>query len=346
MTGKSRYSGTRLAESSRRLLETRLPPGWSAVLPGLGPGGPGECPLELRSPDKKVARLDLRCRSQVFPRDVIDLKEKGRTATVLVAPFLSVATQRRLRELGLNYLDLTGNVRLAVGRPGLFIETVGATKDPAPAPGARRSLKGPKAGRLVRTLCEFPPPFTLSELATRAAIDGGYASRLVTWLAREDLLNRRPRGPIDAVDIVGLIRRWADDYQVLSSNVVASFLDARGISNLTQRLPQLGVRYAVTGSLAASLLAPVAPPRLAMVYVAAVEPVVEALKLRPADAGINVMLLLPFDEIVFERTSQVQGLTLAAPSQVAADLLGSPGRGPNEAEAVLQSIAPASHVRS
>ena len=94
------------------------------------------------------------------------------------------------------------------------------------------------------------------------------------------------------------------------------------------------MRYAVTGSLAASLLAPVAPPRLAMVYVAAVEPVVEALKLRPAEAGINVMLLLPFDEIVFERTSQVQGLTLAAPSQVAADLLGSPGRGPNEAEAV------------
>ena len=191
MTGKSRYSGTRLAESSRRLLETRLPPGWSAVLPGPGPGGPGECPLELRSPDKKVARLDLRCRSQVFPREVIDLKEKRRTATVLVAPFLSVATQRRLRELGLNYLDLTGNVRLAVGRPGLFIETAGATKDPAPAPDTRRSLKGPKAGRLVRTLCEFPPPFTLSELATRAAIDGGYASRLVTWLAREDLLTRR-----------------------------------------------------------------------------------------------------------------------------------------------------------
>jgi hypothetical protein len=105
------------------------------------------------------------------------------------------------------------------------------------------------------------------------------------------------------------------------------------------------VSYAVTGSLAASLLAPVAPPRLAMVYVAAVEPVVEALKLRPAEAGINVMLLLPFDEIVFERTSQVQGLTLAAPSQVAADLLGSPGRGPNEAESVLQSITPASHVR-
>lgn len=345
MTGKSRYSGTRLAESSRLLLEARLPPGWSSALDS-GQAAPDERVLELRSPDKKVARLDLRCRSQVFPRDVVGLQAPGRASSLLVAPFLSVATQRRLREADLNYLDLTGNLRLAIDRPGLFIETSGATKDPAPAPDARRSLKGPKAGRLVRTLCDFPPPFTLSELATRAGIDGGYASRLVTWLAREDLLNRRPRGPIDAIDIARLIRRWADDYEVLGSNVVGSFLDARGIADLSRELPKLSVRYAVTGSLAASLLAPVAPPRLAMIYVDAMEPVVEALRLRPADAGINVMLLLPYDDVVFERTSRVQNLTLAAPSQVAVDLLGSPGRGPNEAEAVLQSITAASHVRT
>ena len=83
-----------------------------------------------------------------------------------------------------------------------------------------------------------------------------------------------------------------------------------------------------------------------MIYVDAMDPVVEALKLRRAEAGINVMLLLPYDEVVFERTTQVGGLTLAAPSQVAADLLGSPGRGPSEAEAMLQSLTPPSHVRT
>jgi hypothetical protein len=43
----------------------------------------------------------------------------------------------------------------------------------------------------------------------------------------------------------------------------------------------------------------------------------------------------PFDRVVFERTSTRDGLVYAAPSQLAADLLTSPGRGPAEAEALL-----------
>jgi hypothetical protein len=47
-------------------------------------------------------------------------------------------------------------------------------------------------------------------------------------------------------------------------------------------------------------------------------------------------LLTPFDDVVFERTSTKNGVTIAAISQVAADLLTSPGRGPNEAAALMQ----------
>jgi hypothetical protein len=57
---------------------------------------------------------------------------------------------------------------------------------------------------------------------------------------------------------------------------------------------------------------------------------------RPADAGANVAILAPFDDVVFERTSRKNGVVIAALSQVVADLLTSPGRGPNEAEALMQ----------
>lgn len=43
-----------------------------------------------------------------------------------------------------------------------------------------------------------------------------------------------------------------------------------------------------------------------------------------------------FDDVVCERTSTKNGVTIAAVSQVAADLPTSPGRGPNEAEALMQ----------
>jgi hypothetical protein len=48
------------------------------------------------------------------------------------------------------------------------------------------------------------------------------------------------------------------------------------------------------------------------------------------------MLLVPFDEIVFDRTRIEDGVTYVAPSQAAADLLTSTGRSPAEGEAVLE----------
>jgi hypothetical protein len=94
--------------------------------------------------------------------------------------------------------------------------------------------------------------------------------------------------------------------------------------------------FAVTGSWAAAQVASVAPPRLLQVYVDRPDAIDSELDLRPTDAGANVALLTPFDVVVYERRSQKSGITIAALSQVAADLLTSPGRGPNEAEALME----------
>jgi hypothetical protein len=44
----------------------------------------------------------------------------------------------------------------------------------------------------------------------------------------------------------------------------------------------------------------------------------------------------PFDPVVFERTTQVDSIVYAAATQIAADLLTSSGRGPEEAEWILE----------
>jgi hypothetical protein len=60
------------------------------------------------------------------------------------------------------------------------------------------------------------------------------------------------------------------------------------------------------------------------------------LGLRAADAGANVMLIEPGDEGVFEGAAPREGIDYAAPSQVAVDLLTSPGRGPAEGEELIE----------
>jgi hypothetical protein len=214
-------------------------------------------------------------------------------------------------------------------------------QDPSPKRQPGRSLRGAKAARIVRALCDFPPPLPISDLAARAKVDISYASRLVEWLSREALVERRPRGPVQSVNRAALIRRWAQDYAVLTSNDARGHLDPRGLDNLTRGLSEGAIRgrYALTGSIAANRIAPIAPPRLAMLYVENVESAGAALKLRPAETGANVMLLSPFDDVVFERSWKDGGLTFVAASQAAVDLLTSPGRAPSEAEAILERLS-------
>jgi hypothetical protein len=53
-----------------------------------------------------------------------------RGALIVISRYLSEGTRARLQEADIGYVDLTGNVRVVVIRPGLFIQTQGATEDP------------------------------------------------------------------------------------------------------------------------------------------------------------------------------------------------------------------------
>ena len=73
-----------------------------------------------------------------------------------------------------------------------------------------------------------------------------------------------------------------------------------------------------------------------MVWVRDAAAAATRLDLRPADAGANVLLVEPRDDSVFEGAAVHDNLWYAAPSQVAADLLTSPGRGPTEGEELIR----------
>ena len=337
----------KLVQEASRALAARLPADWKQRISRLESRTQGrpDAILDVTGPDGTKVRVSVEAKTGLVPRAVADLKTRldgySSSSALVVSPFLSRSTRERLRAENLNFLDLTGNVRLVLARPGLYVETQGADEDPSPKRQPGRSLRGPKAARIVRALCDFPPPIPISKLAAKAKVDISYASRLVEWLSREALLERRPRGPAQSVDRAALIRRWAQDYEVLTSNDARGYFDPRGLDNLIRALSEGAIRgkYALTGSIAANRIAPIAPPRLAMLYVDNVGSAAAALKIRPTETGANVMLLAPFDNVVFERTWKNGGLTLVAPSQAAVDLLTSPGRAPSEAEAILEQLA-------
>jgi hypothetical protein len=335
------FPSNKLIREGVAILQRRLPPGWTAgeVRPGLG-GPAGSDALELIGADGTRGTLALEAKPSLDPRRAreLEVSRAGIAAgsLVVVAPFLSEATRARLREAGVGYIDLTGNVRIAIQTPAIYIETQGAAENPDPEARPTRSLRGPKAGRIVRALVDYKTPPRVRELAQATGIDAGYVSRVLAFLEAESLVTRVGHGRMQAVDWKALVQRWAQEAPLDSRAAVATYLEPRGLSALTDKLVRLNdQRYAVTGSLAAATLAPAAGTRLAAIWVRDAAAIAKTLGLRSTDAGANVLLLEPMDDSVFERGFVRDGIQYAAPSQVVADLLTSPGRGPAEGDALI-----------
>ncbi len=320
----------RLLKTAARVLADRLPPGWR-VEPR-PTDGPLDAVLLFRSSEGKSREVPTAVRSRIDPRAARQLTRLP--LMMVVAPYLSKSVRAVLDELGASYADATGNIRLVLAEPGLFVLTSGAQSNPNPD-GRRLSLRGTKAGRVVRALVVSRPPIGVRELAHRAGADPGYISRLLSLLDAEALVDRTPRGQVEQVDWRGLLSRWATDAPLLHRAEQSTWIAPRGITKILERLNDAPMRYLVTGSAAASRVAPVAPTRLLSIYVDDSGDAAKALGLRPADAGANVILLEPDDETIYGATVKNDGLRLAPWPQVAADLLTGPGRSPAEAEALL-----------
>jgi hypothetical protein len=151
-------------------------------------------------------------------------------------------------------------------------------------------------------------------------------------------VGRSKRGVVESVDIEALLRRWAESYDVFKSNDADPCVAARGAGATLARIGQLSDlgQVAVTGSFAAVRLAPIAAPALLAVYAGEPRAVADSLELLPADQGANVVLLRPFDPVVWERGVESDGVRYVAPSQAAVDCLTGNGRMPAEGEALSQ----------
>lgn len=119
------------------MLQGRLPAGWAASIQAPPRPAPFDGVLRIRR-DGPDGTVRVGGKSRVEPRDVDHLAATLRPTpdepVLIAAPYLSPRTQERLRSFGFAFADLTGNVRLELTEPGLFIETTGAQENPEPSP--------------------------------------------------------------------------------------------------------------------------------------------------------------------------------------------------------------------
>jgi len=133
--------------------------------------------LVLEAPDGRRTTFAVVSRKRVSPRDIPNLVRQAEGELLLVTPFLSPRSRELLAESGISYVDATGNLRIVASDPAIFLEGRGEDRDPDRSPRPLRSLKGAAAGRVVRALCDFLPPYGVRRLADIASIPLGSAYR-------------------------------------------------------------------------------------------------------------------------------------------------------------------------
>lgn len=337
-------------------LTERLPSDWEAEVQREAPPGrsKGDAVVTITAPKGVRGILYAEVKRSVVTKDLPAMVEqaqasidadtprgRGGAKPLLVARYLAPPLQQWLTERDVSYADATGNIRVSLSEPALFIRDVGAQRDPWRGPGRPKgNLTGASAARVVRALVDFSPPYTVPGLMKLAGTPSGNTYRAVDFIEEQDLLTRMDDGKITDVRWRALLERWSKNYSFAKLASGRTYLAPRGLPDLMKRLANLSEddgagRYAVTGSMATPKWEAYAPAKNAMIYAEKPDELAARADLRRVDAGANVLIADAAATAAFDRTQQLGSIVIVAPSQAAVDLLTAPGRGPEEGRALL-----------
>jgi len=374
--GQEPLTEQELVKLAEELLRARLPDEWridavprNAILPAV------DAAIRLVDPAGDSVQLLIEAKRSVVGRDVdplsrqlqhvITAADPSNALPMVVSRFLSEPVRQALTTRGINYLDVTGNLRLESKQPGLFMRDVGAASDPWRRRGRpRESLRGQPAALVVRALVDFQPPYSVPHLVRLSGSSNGATYRVVNFLDEQALLRRDGQGRVVEVAWRQILEAWSRDYSFYKSNRVSGYLAPRGLEQVISALREFGpslspatpladgasvidwppvdtsisrtLRYAVTGSYAAGAYAPYAPTRTLTLYADNQTELSKRLNLRLVDTGANVMIAHAAYDIAFRRLRPWQDIWVVAPSQTAVDLMTGPGRNPAEAQELLE----------
>lgn len=260
---------------------------------------------------------------------------------LLIAPFLSPASQALCKDHEVAFFDQQGNARLVFD--GVFIERVAAGQ-PAAVRRELKSLFTPKAAQVLRLLLREPwRPWRVTELAEASKVSLGQVSNVRRGLLDREWASVSDEG-LALKDPDALLDAWCAAYSGLGGKRQSYYttLHGKGLEEALLGLfrdqqDQPGVLLATFT--AANWLAPYGRTGIQNLLSkpAELEHLQQSLALQPVISGANVVVTLPAHEGVFlDAVKPSPGIACTSPVQTFLDLSAAGERG-QEAAAHLRS---------
>ncbi len=256
---------------------------------------------------------------------------------VFLAPYISPRSAEVCRQAGIGYADLAGNCLLSFDAVYILRE---GNKNPFAKRRDLRTLYAPKAERVLRVLVADPSKaWTMRPLAAEADVALSQASRVKKLLDDREW-TETARSGFRLADPESTLAAWSDNY-AFQRNTRLGFYTAAPIGEVEAGVCEVceseGIKCALAEFSAGARYAPAVRYRRASAYVAdSVEMIADRLSLKEVPSGANITLLEPYDAGVFYGAESIDGAPVVSPVQAYLDLLASPARGKEAAEALLE----------
>jgi len=257
-----------------------------------------------------------------------------RDHAIIVAPFISKEGATICRNMGVGFIDLSGNCLLTLN--GLYIERTG-NPNKFKKPREIQSLFSPKSSRVVRCLLSDPKrSWTLKGLSTETGVSIGLIHRIATALENNFFAKKELRA-FKLEDPARLLEAWREEYFRRAprwTRYVVRFPSIQeSMTKLKSAANHHSVRYAFTGPGGASLISSYLAPTAVHLYVDVLrEEFLEEIKADQVSSEGNLLIKVVEQENEFIGSRQVKAFYVVSDLQLYLDLWAMGGRGQEAAE--------------
>jgi len=264
---------------------------------------------------------------------------------LLITGEVTAGARAILQEHGVAVVDGLGNAHIEL--PGLLFHLEGGRKRPRATSQPTR-LSG-KAGVAAQALLLHPQrSWSVQDLAKEARVSVGLAHRVLVRLETEGVVGAEGAGPNRVRRVTNptaLLDLWAEENVERPTRTLGYLLaqtPTQLIDKLASNLERSGIKHALTGAAAASLLAPfITAIPIVDVWVSAAAAPEDLYRGARADAvtdGQNIVFLQGKDDSPLAFRQQAKELWIANPFRVYADLRHDPRRGREQADHLRREV--------
>lgn len=259
---------------------------------------------------------------------------------MIAAPYISQASSKICEEMGVGYIDLSGNC--LIKHNSIYVRVEGKPNKF----GERRGIKSiferssTKSSMILRYILQEPDKrWKMQELADISSSSIGQVSKVKKFLEERELISVA-EGGFSINKPKEVILEWAKVYN-LKQNTTIECYSLYSIPQIEQKINEIrykkGIECVLTGFSGAVRYTPTVRYNKIHVYVPLqdLQETINFLECKKVTSGSNISMIVPYDSCILTDTRNIKNSIVASPVQVCLELLGLKSRGEEAANAIL-----------